>query len=125
MADIIVPMYTLLDPTRAQDFAIKDEELFNLVQTFEKSLLEDKKSLFESAQNKNQDDLHRNLHTLKGYLPFLCRADFCERITELYQMVRGNQLDLVLSGVMAIMPSLNVLQIEIGDWLTSYDSKKG
>ncbi|MSQ58010.1 MAG: hypothetical protein EXR35_11145 [Limnohabitans sp.] len=125
MADIIVPMYTLLDTTRAHDFSMQEEEFLSLVETFEKSLLEERKALLDAAQARDQEELHRTLHTLKGYLPFLCQASFCEQITELDQMVRGNQLDLVVQGVMSIMPHLDVLHAEIVQWQSSYHSKKG
>ena len=60
-------MYSYLDPSRAQDFAMDTEQMLNLAETFETSLTQDLKALEEALVNPEPDPMRRLLHALKGY----------------------------------------------------------
>lgn len=119
-------MYSLLDPSRAQDFAMDDEQLLSLVDTFEASLAQELQTLAQAADAADADQLHRLLHSLKGYLPFLCAASVCETVTQLDNRVRQypEQVAQVVPGVRVLLPQLQTLQAEIATWKARYHSGK-
>ena len=54
-------MYSYLDPSRAQDFAMDPEQMLNLAETFETSLTQDLKALGEALENQDPDPMRRLL----------------------------------------------------------------
>jgi len=118
MADIIGVMYSHLDPDKASDFAMDPEQLLNLADTFVSSLDKDLKSLQAALAGQDMDGLRRLLHTLKGYVTFLCTDDLGQQLIQLEAASRSLDFSQIQTRVNALWPLLTVLHSEVIHWKT-------
>ena len=109
-------MYSYLDPSRAQDFAMDTEQMLNLAETFETSLTQDLKALEEALVNPDPDPMRRLLHALKGYVTFLSKDELSSKVIHLESMSRQSPVDEVRHTVQAVLPSLQTLLAEVTRW---------
>jgi HPt (histidine-containing phosphotransfer) domain-containing protein len=109
-------MYSYLDPSRAQDFAMDKAQMLNLAETFESSLTNDLLALQEALAQQDPDPVARLLHSLKGYVTFLSKDELSTQIIELESVSRQHELDLVRDKVMQVLPSLKQLLSEVSRW---------
>ena len=109
-------MYSFLDPSRAQDFAMDPEQMLNLAETFESSLSQDLKALGEALDNPEPDPMHRLLHALKGYVTFLSKDELSAQVIHLESMSRQSPVDDLRNAVHAVLPSLQTLLAEVIRW---------
>lgn len=109
-------MYSYLDPSRAQDFAMDPEQMLNLAETFETSLTQDLKALGEALENQDPDPMRRLLHALKGYVTFLSKDELSSKVIHLESMSRQSPVDEVRHTVQAVLPSLQSLLAEVNSW---------
>ncbi len=109
-------MYSHLDPSRAQDFAMDNDQMLNLAETFESSLTQDLSSLQSALENQDPDPLRRLLHSLKGYVTFLSKAELSGHVIQLEAMSRQSSLDEVKNMVHSVLPSLTTLLSEVSHW---------
>ena len=119
MADIIGAMYSHLDPDRANDFAMDPEQMLNLAQTFVSSLENDLQSLHLALKTQDMAALRRLLHTLKGYVTFLCKDALGQQLIALEARSRGADFAQLQPQVDAMLPALNGLHIEVVHWKTT------
>jgi HPt (histidine-containing phosphotransfer) domain-containing protein len=119
MADIIGGMYSHLDPSRAQDFAMDNDQMLNLAETFESSLTQDLSSLQSALENQDPDPLRRLLHSLKGYVTFLSKEELSGHVIQLEAMSRQSPIEEVKTRVLQVMPSLQALLSEVTHWKTT------
>jgi HPt (histidine-containing phosphotransfer) domain-containing protein len=116
MADIIGGMYSHLDPSRAQDFAMDNDQMLNLAQTFESSLTQDLSALTAALDNQDPDPMRRLLHSLKGYVTFLSKEELSGHVIQLEAMSRQSSLDEVKDRVVQFIPALKTLLSEVSHW---------
>jgi HPt (histidine-containing phosphotransfer) domain-containing protein len=109
-------MYSYLDPSRAQDFAMDLEQMLNLAETFETSLTQDLKALDEALANPDPDPMRRLLHALKGYVTFLSKDELSSKVIQLESMSRQSPVDEVRSTVQSVLPALQTLLAEVTRW---------
>ena len=116
MADIIGAMYSHLDPDKASDFAMDPEQLLNLANTFVSSLHKDLLSIEAALGGQDMDGLRRLLHTLKGYVTFLCKDDLAQQLIQLEAASRSLDFSQIQTRVNALSPLLALLHSEVIDW---------
>jgi HPt (histidine-containing phosphotransfer) domain-containing protein len=116
MADIIGGMYSHLDPSRAHDFAMDNDQMLNLAQTFESSLTQDLSALTAALDNQDPDPMRRLLHSLKGYVTFLSKEELSGHVIQLEAMSRQSSLDEVKDRVVQFIPALKTLLSEVSHW---------
>ncbi len=119
MADIIGAMYSHLDPDRAKDFAMDNEQMLNLAQTFVSSLENDLQSVQQALVAQDMAGLRRLLHTLKGYVTFLCQDALGQQLIALEVGSRHADFGQLKPQVDAMLPALNGLHSEVLHWKTT------
>jgi HPt (histidine-containing phosphotransfer) domain-containing protein len=116
MTDIIGAMYSHLDPSRALEFAMDNDQMLQLAETFETSLTQDLSALSEALNNQDPDPLRRLLHSLKGYVTFLSKEELSGHVIQMEAMSRQSSLDEVKNMVHSVLPSLTTLLSEVSHW---------
>jgi len=116
MADIIGAMYIFLDPARASDFATDNHQMLNLVDTFVSSLQSDLQALKNALSESDLTEMQRLLHTLKGYVTFMCNQTLANELIDVEAKARQLSADQLTPLVDALLPSLNKMQHELTDW---------
>jgi HPt (histidine-containing phosphotransfer) domain-containing protein len=119
MADIIGAMYSHLDPDKASEFAMDPEQLLNLAETFVSSLDNDLQALQAALGGQDMVALHRLLHTLKGYVTFLCKDDLGQQLIQLEAASRTLEFTQLKASLVALWPSLTGLHTEVIHWKTT------
>jgi HPt (histidine-containing phosphotransfer) domain-containing protein len=110
-------MYSFLDPSKAHEFAMDQAQMLNLAQTFQDSLEKDLVSLNAALASQDTEPVQRLLHSLKGYVTFLCGPELSQQMIQLEAMSRAKQLaDLAVDIAKAIPPLQNLLA-EVGQWI--------
>ena len=112
-------MYSHLDPSRAHDFAMDNDQMINLAETFETSLNQDLAALAQALVNSDPDPMRRLLHSLKGYVTFLSKEDLSAQVIQLESMSRQNTMDEVRTMVQQVIPALQSLLAEVTHWKTT------
>ena len=116
MADIIGAMYIFLDTARASDFATDNGQMLNLADTFVSSLQNDLQALQNARTESDTTELQRLLHTLKGYVTFLCTQTLANELIDIEAKARQSNADQLNTMVDALLSSLNKMQHELTDW---------
>ncbi len=119
MADIIGVMYIFLDTARADEFATDHGQMLNLADTFVSSLQNDLQALQNARTESDTTELQRLLHTLKGYVTFLCTQTLANELIDIEAKARQSNADQLNTMVDALLPSLNKMQHELTDWRES------
>ena len=110
-------MYSYLDPSKAQEFAMDQAQMLTLAQTFQDSLEKDLAALNAALISQDAEPVQRLLHSLKGYVTFLSGPQLSQQMIQLEAMSRAKPLnDLALDIVQAI-PSLQNLLSEVAQWI--------
>ena len=109
-------MYSHLDPDRASEFAMDQDQMLNLAETFTASLKNDLQSLHQAMAGADLPTLRRLLHTLKGYVTFLCKESLGQQLIELEAISRSNDFDQLKPMVDNVIPDLSALQSEVAHW---------
>ena len=112
-------MYSHLDPDRAKDFAMDNEQMLNLAQTFVSSLENDLQSVQQALVAQDMAGLRRLLHTLKGYVTFLCQDALGQQLIALEAGSRHADFAQLKPQVDAMLPVLNGLHSEVLHWKTT------
>ena len=111
-------MYSHLDPERASDFAMEPDQMLNLADTFVSSLEKDLQSLAQVLANQDVSELRRLLHTLKGYVTFLCTDSLAQQLIALEASSRDKDFAQLAPAVTATVPLLSALLKEVEHWRT-------
>ena len=109
-------MYSYLDPERASDFAMEPDQMLNLADTFVSSLEKDLQSLAQVMVSKEITELRRLLHTLKGYVTFLCTESLGQQLISLEAGSRDKDFAQLAPAVSTVLPLLNELLKEVQHW---------
>ena len=109
-------MYSYLDPARASDFAMDPEQMLSLADTFVASLRKDLQTLPQVMADQDLVTLRRLLHTLKGYVTFLCTESLGQQLIALEAGSRDKDFAELSSAVNGIVPMLTALLGEVEHW---------
>ena len=110
-------MYSFLDPSKAHEFAMDKAQMLQLAQTFQESLGKDLNSLQAAVLNQDAEPIHRLLHSLKGYVTFLCEPKLGEQMIQLEAMSRSKSLSDLADEISKAVPALQTLLTEIQQWI--------
>ena len=111
-------MYSHLDPERASDFAMGPDQMLNLADTFVSSLEKDLQSLAQVMVSEDINVLRRLLHTLKGYVTFLCADSLGQQLISLEAGSRDKDFAQLAPAVSSVVPLLDELLKEVQHWRT-------
>ena len=116
MADIIGAMYILLDTARASDFVTDNSQMLNLADTFVSSLENDLQALQNALSESDANALKSLLHTLKGYVTFLCNESLASQLIDIEAKAREMTAEQLQPMVNALLPALVNMHREVTDW---------
>lgn len=116
MADIIGAMYILLDTARASDFVTDNSQMLNLADTFVSSLQNDLQALQNALSESDANAMKSLLHTLKGYVTFLCNESFANQLIDIEAKAREMTAEQLQPMVNALLPALVNMHREVTDW---------
>ena len=105
------------DLTRAQEFALEDDQVHELVVTFEESLTQEISVIQAALVSGEAQKVELSLHALKGFMPLFVTPSLAQTITDLYQPSRQQPLTVTGHAFTALVPTLNALQAEVQAWL--------
>ncbi len=110
-------MYSFLDPSKAHEFAMDQAQMLNLAQTFQESLEKDLALLNAALASQDTEPVQRLLHSLKGYVTFLCGPELSQQMIQLEAMSRAKQLGDLAVDIAKAIPPLQSLLSEVGQWI--------
>jgi HPt (histidine-containing phosphotransfer) domain-containing protein len=111
--------YSLLDLTRAKEFAVEADQLRELVVTFEQSLTQEMGIIQSALVAGEALKVEHALHALKGFMPLFAAESLAQAMTDLYQTSREKPLDVTGPVFTALVPSLQTLLVEVRVWLSA------
>jgi HPt (histidine-containing phosphotransfer) domain-containing protein len=94
------------------------EQMLNLADTFVSSLKKDLQTLTQVLADQDVTQLRRQLHTLKGYVTFLCTASLGQELIVLEAGSRDKDFAQLAPSVQAVVPMLQSLLTEVEHWHT-------
>jgi len=107
----------LLDLTRAKAFAFEEEQLHELVVTFEQSLTQEITVIQAGLASDDALKVEHSLHVLKGFMPLFSVECLAQNITDLYQNCRQQPLSVTGAAFTALVPSLERLLVDVRAYL--------
>ena len=110
-------MYSFLDPSKAHEFAMDQAQMLNLAQTFQESLEKDLALLNAALDSQDTEPVQRVLHSLKGYVTFLCGPELSQQMIQLEAMSRAKKLGDLAVDIAKAIPPLQSLLSEVGQWI--------
>jgi len=114
-----MPTNSLLDLTRAKEFAFEADQLRELVMTFEQSLSQEMGIIRAGLANADPLKVSHSLHVLKGFMPLFAAESLAQAMTDLYQTSREKPLQVTGPIFTALVPSLQTLLVEVRVWLSA------
>jgi HPt (histidine-containing phosphotransfer) domain-containing protein len=108
-----MPTNSLLDLTRAKEFAFEADQLRELVVTFEQSLAQEMAIIQAGLASGDALKVEHSLHALKGFMPLFAAESFAQSMTDLYQTSREKPLDVTGPIFTALVPGLETLLVEV------------
>ncbi len=92
-------------------------QMLQLAQTFQESLEKDLQALQFALSQQDAQPIQRLLHSLKGYVTFLCEPGLSQQMIQLEAMSRSTHLNELIVDVSKTVPSLQILLTEIRQWI--------
>jgi len=114
-----MPTNSLLDLTRAKEFAVEADQLRELVVTFEQSLTQEMGIIQGALAAGEAVKVEHSLHALKGFMPLFATESLAQAMTDLYQTSRELPLEVTGPVFTALVPSLEALLVEVRAWLSA------
>jgi HPt (histidine-containing phosphotransfer) domain-containing protein len=111
-----------LDLTGAREFAPEDDQLLELLQSFEQSLSTEMGVIAQGLADQDATRVEHSLHALKGFMPLFATPSLAQAVTTLYQNSRQQALDVTQKTYQTLLPDLKVLLTEVHAWPGIYDS---
>lgn len=109
-------MYILLDTARASDFVTDNSQMLNLADTFVSSLQNDLQALQNALSESDANAMKSLLHTLKGYVTFLCNESLANQLIDIEAKAREMTAEQLQPMVNALLPALVNMHREVTDW---------
>ena len=103
----------LMDLTRVKEFATEAAQLRELLESFERSLVQEMTALKTAYAQGDQEQVHASLHVLKGFMPMFSAPEFAQAMTDLYQQSRHEGLAPSHKTYTRLTPSLGLLLTEV------------
>ena len=116
MADIIGVMHVYLDKTKANELATDHVQMLSLADTFVSSLHQDLAQVKQAIDAQDVKSLQTCLHTLKGYVTFLCHEPLARTLTQIEANARVMGYPQLQEALKDLMPALAGMQIEVSQW---------
>jgi HPt (histidine-containing phosphotransfer) domain-containing protein len=110
-------MYSYLDTSKVQDFAMDKSQMLTLALTFQDSLEKDLNSLREALAQRDAEPVQRLLHALKGYGTFLSGPELSQQVIQLEAMSRTTPMMELTLEIAKVLPSLQSLSTEVSHWI--------
>ena len=110
-------MYSYLDTSKVQEFAMDKSQMLTLALTFQDSLEKDLNSLRAALAQRDAEPVQRLLHSLKGYGTFLSGPELSQQVIQLEAMSRTTPLSELVIEIAKVLPSLQSLSSEVGHWI--------
>ena len=104
---------SLLDLTRAKEFAFEADQLRELVVTFEQSLTQEMAIIQAGLVAGEAVKVEHSLHALKGFMPLFAVEPLAQAMTDLYLTSRQKPLDETGAVFTSLVPSLEALLVEV------------
>jgi HPt (histidine-containing phosphotransfer) domain-containing protein len=104
---------SLLDLSRAKEFAFEVDQLRELVVTFEQSLVQEMAVIQAGLASGDALRVEHSLHALKGFMPLFTTESLAQTMTDLYQTSREKPLDVTGPLFTSLVPSLESLLVEV------------
>ena len=104
---------SLLDLTRAKEFAFEADQLRELVVTFEQSLAQEMAIIQAGIASEDALKVEHSLHALKGFISLFAVEPLAQAMTELYATSREQPLTVTGPAFTALVPSLETLLVEV------------
>ena len=114
-----MPTNSLLDLTRAKEFAVEADQLRELVVTFEQSLTQEMGIIQSALVAGEALKVEHALHALKGFMPLFATQSLAQATTDLYQTSREQPLEVTGPVFTSLVPSLRALLVEVRVWLSA------
>jgi len=111
-----MPTNSLLDLTRAKEFAVEADQLRELVLTFEQSLTQEMGLIQAALAAGEAGRVEHALHALKGFMALFATPSLAQAMTDLYQTSREQPLGVTGPAFTALVPSLEALLVEVRAW---------
>lgn len=112
----------MLDLTGAKEFAPEGEQLLELLQTFEQSLVIELRKIEAAIAHQDALAVEHSLHALKGFMPLFANPELAQKVTDLYQTSRTKPFGETCVVFNELAPNLRVLLKEVHAWPGIYDS---
>lgn len=110
--------YHFLDLTQAKEIAGQPDQLRQLVETFEVSLVDEIKKITQALSHQDQAALEFSLHTLKGFMAVFVVPTLAFQIEMLYKNCRNSPISATESEFNALVPNFEALLGEVRTWLS-------
>lgn len=107
----------LMNLSRVQEFATQADQLRELMQSFERSLVQEMAQLKTAFDQNDQEQVSLSLHVLKGFMPMFSVPEFAQATADLYQQSRREALSVTRTSYADLLPSLDSLLSEVRAWL--------
>jgi chemotaxis protein histidine kinase CheA len=114
-----MPTNSLLDLTRAKEFAFEPAQLRELAVTFEQSLTEEMALIQAGLVSGDALRVEHSLHAIKGFVSLFTNEAFAKNMADLYQTSREQPLSVTGPAFTALVPSLNGLLHEVRAYLSA------
>ncbi len=112
-ANVTTKPTLFLDLTSAKDLAGNDEQLRQLVQTFEVSLAQEIEKISQALLTNNQHQLEFSLHTLKGFVGLFVVPTLALQVELLYKNCPNQPLAVTASEFNSLVPIFQSLLSEV------------
>lgn len=110
-------MYSYLDTSKVQEFAMDKSQMLTLALTFQDSLEKDLNSLRTALAQRDAEPVQRLLHSLKGYVTFLSGPELSQQVIQLEAMSRTTPMTELTLEIAKALPSLQSLSSEVRHWI--------
>ena len=110
-------MYSYLDTSKVQEFAMDKSQMLALALTFQDSLEKDLNSLRTALAQRDAEPVQRLLHSLKGYVTFLSGPELSQQVIQLEAMSRTTAMTELTQEIAKVLPSLQSLSSEVRHWI--------
>ena len=104
---------SLLDLTRAKEFAFEPDQLRELMVTFEQSLTQEMAIIQAGLADADALKVEHALHALKGFMPLFATESLAQAMTDLYQTSREQALSVTGPIFTTLAPKLETLLVEV------------
>lgn len=109
-------MHVYLDKTKANELATDHAQMLSLADTFVSSLHQDLANVKQAMATQDVKSLQTCLHTLKGYVTFLCREPLAHTLTQTEANARIMGFSQLQEALKDLMPALADMQTEVSQW---------